>query len=512
MSKRAAPRMAVIGFDSADPSLVEQWSDKGLLPAFARLRRQGTWVNLQNRGEFPSTTIWPSIYTGAQPGKYGIYYIIQIAQGAPKLELVGPENCRQPPFWTHLGACGKSSIVLDVPFTYPVPGVRGLQICNWGSYERYAPAASEPREALGEIERRFGRYPFGAELSRNAPITDQDLRSVRRKLLDGVRVKGEAIRGLMSERDWDFFIAVFAETHPAGHYFWGPDNSSSAPKLRAEFNSTLLDVYKSVDNEIGKIADSLDERTTLMLVSGHGMGANNAGWHLLPGVLGQMGLSHSEGGESRSRDGASQWLSRLRGSIPRRWRDFASRSLPHRIRDALRVHWAGSGIDWLKDRAFSLPADGHGFVRVNLKGRDSNGNVDAGPEYKEICGKISLTLKSLSHPQTGKPVVEEVFLTDEVFPGPERDKLPDLIVSWRDGGQIDAVTSKEIGTVSGKLPDSRRGNHRGEGFALLCGPGVAKGRKAEGHLLDIAPTVLSFYGAEPPGSMDGRSWTNLLGL
>src|SRR6266436_7896099 len=139
--------MAVIGLDAADLSLIEQWSDRGLLPAFARLRREGTWVKLKNRGEFPSTTVWPSIYTGTQPGKYGIYYIVQIAQGKPKLELVGPEQCRQPPFWMHLEAGGKHSIVVDVPFTRPVPGLHGLQLSNWGSYERYGPPMSEPRQA-----------------------------------------------------------------------------------------------------------------------------------------------------------------------------------------------------------------------------------------------------------------------------------------------------------------------------------------------------------------------------
>jgi predicted AlkP superfamily phosphohydrolase/phosphomutase len=304
-------------------------------------------------------------------------------------------------------------------------------------------------------------------------------------------------------------MAVFAETHPAGHYFWGSHDSSSAPKISAKFSSTLLDVYKSVDNEVGKIAASLDGRTTLLLVSGHGMGPNHVGWHLLPAVFEQLGVSHSNGRDHPGQASESALLKRLRSSIPRKWRDLASRSLPDQIRDYLRVHWATTSIDWLNDRVFSLPTDAHGFVRVNLKGRESNGNVEPGREYEEICAEISRTLKDLFHPQTGKPVVDEVFLTDEVFPGPERHGLPDIIVSWRNGQAIDAVTSKDIPAVSGRLPDPRSGNHRGEGFALVYGPEVAKGQNSEGHLLDIAPTILSFYGAETPGSMDGRPWTHL---
>jgi predicted AlkP superfamily phosphohydrolase/phosphomutase len=498
--------MAVIGLDAADLSLIEQWSDKGLLPNFARLRREGTWVRLKNRGEFPSTTVWPSIYTGTHPGKYGIYYIVQIAQGKPKLELVGPERCRQPPLWVHLEARGMRSIVADVPFTHPIPGLDGLQLSNWGSYERYGPATSEPPQALRQIRRRFGRYPFGAELSRNAPISDRDFHRVRRKLLSGVGVKGEMIRLLMRDHAWDFFMAVFAETHPAGHYFWDFHNSPSTSKIGAEFTSTLLDVYKSVDNEIGKIAASLDGRTTLLIVSGHGMGPNHVGWHLLPEVLNRSGVAPSEGGNA----GKKARLFQLRESIPRQWRDLVSHSLPNKLRDYLRIHWATASIGWLNDRVFSLPTDAHGFIRVSQKGRDAEGHVDPGPEYEKICRTISGTLKDLVDAQTGKPVVEEVFLTDEVFPGPERDSLPDLIVSWHNGKKIDRVASKEVGTISGKLPDPRSGNHRAEGFALLYGPDIAKRKRTEGHLLDIAPTILSFYGHDLPETFDGRPWDDIV--
>jgi predicted AlkP superfamily phosphohydrolase/phosphomutase len=500
--------MAVIGLDAADLSLIEQWSDAGLLPVFARLRREGTWIKLKNRGEFPSMAVWPSIYTGTHLGKNGIYYPVQIGRGKSRLQLVRPEQCGPRPFWVYLESHGKRSVIVDVPFSYPIPGLSGLQISNWGSYERYARPVSEPPHGIRVIQKRFGRYPFGEELSRNAPITDRDFHHVRRKLLSGVPLKGEMIRDLMRSQAWDFFIGVFAETHPAGHYFWDGHDCSSARKLGAEFSSTLLDVYQRLDNEIGKIAATLDERTTLLIISGHGMGPNQSGWHLLPEVLRRIGVTHAEG---KNGDASKKsWLFQLRESIPRKWRDLVSHSLPNKIRDHLRIHWATSSIDWLNDRAFSLPTDAHGLIRVSLKGRDPDGKVNSGKEYEEICRKLSQTVKDLIDPQTGKPVVEEVFLTDEVFPGPKRDLLPDLIVSWQNGNKIDRVASKEVGNIAGKLPDPRSGNHRAEGFALLYGPDIAKRKRAEGHLLDIAPTILSFYGHDLPGSFDGRPWDDIV--
>ena len=504
LQREKATRMAVIGLDAADVTLIEQWSNQGLLPTFARLRKEGTWIELQNRGEFPSMTVWPAIYTGTHLGKNGIYFPVQIEPKHLKLGLVKPEECGQRPFWVHLASGGKRPVVVDVPFTYPIRDLKGLQIANWGSYERYGSLLSEPPQEARAIQERFGSYPFGEELCRNAPISHGEFRYVRRKLLAGIPIKGEMIRYLMRAQSWDFFIGVFAETHPAGHYFWDGHDSSNADKRMARFSTTLLDVYQRLDDEIAKITGILDEETVLLVVSGHGMGANQSGWHLVPEVLQRIGVNRRSAVSSGTNERA--WLIRLRESIPRRWRDLVSHWLPNKIRDHLRVHWANSNIDWLNDLVFCLPTDAHGLIRVNLKGRESNGKVNSGAEYEELCRRITRALKDLIDPETGKRIVEEVFVTDDVFPGPERERLPDLIVSWRGGKKIDGAMSKEIGTVSGKLPDARSGNHRPEGFAILYGPGIKKGAESEGHLLDIAPSILSFYGHELPKHLDGRPW------
>jgi predicted AlkP superfamily phosphohydrolase/phosphomutase len=499
---RTAQRIAVLGLDAGDRFLIEQWSDQGLLPALARLRREGTWIKLKNRGEFPSMTVWPAIFTGTHLGKNGIYFPVQIGRETSRLELVRPEHCGERPFWAHLASRQKRAVVVDVPFTHPISGLAGLQISNWGSHERYAPPASEPAPEIRAIQKRFGRYPFGEELSRNSPISERNFRRVRQKLLAGVPVKGEMIRHLMRHQPWDFFMGVFAETHPAGHYFW---DGHDAAKARKATGSTLLEVYQKLDDEIARIAATLDENTSLLIVSGHGIGPNHSGWHLLPEVLKRIGNHATKNGQDDKRT----LLFRLRQSIPRKWRDLVSHALPNQLRDYLRVHWANSTIGWGEARVFSLPTDAHGLIRVNLKGRDPEGKVNSGREYEEICSTVARAMKALIDPQTGQPVVDQVFFTDEMFPGPERDLLPDLIVSWRNGKPIDQVVSKEIGTIKDTLPDPRAGNHRPEGFALFYGPGIMKGRESEGHLLDIAPTILNFYGHDLPPSLDGRPWTHI---
>jgi len=60
------------------------------------------------------------------------------------------------------------------------------------------------------------------------------------------------------------------------------------------------------------------------------------------------------------------------------------------------------------------------------------------------------------------------------------------------------------------LRDPRSGNHRPEGFALFYGPGIGKGSVGEGHIVDIAPTILKYFGLTPSSDIEGRPWSKIV--
>jgi predicted AlkP superfamily phosphohydrolase/phosphomutase len=156
-----------------------------------------------------------------------------------------------------------------------------------------------------------------------------------------------------------------------------------------------------------------------------------------------------------------------------------------------------------------LPTDQLGYIRINLRGREPNGIVEPGSEYDDVCSQVTETLKELVHPHTGKPIVREIFHTDQIVPGPQRNRLPDLIVTWLDDAEIHEANSTEIGTINGDLPDPRSGNHQPQGFAIFYGPGIKNNQVSEGHIVDIAPTVLKYFGLKPSSDIDGRPWTDI---
>jgi predicted AlkP superfamily phosphohydrolase/phosphomutase len=500
--------MLVLGLDAADAVLIEKWSDEGILPTFKFLRKEGTWVSFKHHGPLPSAAVWPSIYTGTHPGKHGIYNGLPLKLGQQAVDFVKPSECAQPPFWQILDINGKRSIIMDVPFNYPVTDFHGIQILDWGTYERNYESHSLPGEILAEISNRFGAYPFGIEMTRDVPTRARHFQRVRRQLLAGVALKGKVVKWWASDRRWDFLMAVFCETHPVGHDFWSFDSngqSKSACAVPTEFKNTIRDVYKAVDQEIGEIIADLDERTTLLLLSGQGMGPNYASWHVIPKVLKGLGYLVAMSKHDRRRASQTNWLGEIRDLVPLEWRRSVSRYLPGGLRDYLRVYGFNSHIDWSQTRAFHLPTDLYGYIRINLKGREPHGIVEPGSEYKDLCWQISEAFEELVNAHTGKRIVREVFHTDRLFPGPQRKRLPDLIIVWQDEALISGAYSEKIGRVNGISPDLRSGNHRPHGFAIFYGPGIGKQQVSEGHLADVAPTILKYFGLKPPSNLDGRS-------
>jgi predicted AlkP superfamily phosphohydrolase/phosphomutase len=506
------PRLLVLGLDAADADLIERWSADGTLPTFGFLRKSGACVALQPDRPMPSASVWPSIYSGTYAGKHGIYNGLQLESGRQAVCFVNPGHCVQQPFWRYLDRSGKRSIIMDVPFSCPLDDFAGVQIVDWGTYERHYAPHSLPREVLTQISERFGAYPFGAEMSRDAPVRPRHFRRVRAQLINGVAVKGGAIEWLASSRPWDFLMAVFAETHPAGHYFWNFHSDGRIESMHpnfADFRHTIMDVYRAVDNEIARIMSILDETTTLMILSGQGMGPNHANWQLIPEVLNRLGFLAIKSMRARKRGSSANWMAELRELVPLGWRRSVSRHLPAVVRDSLRLHWANSRIDWSKTRAFPLPTDLFGYIRINLKGREPSGIVEPGPEYSALCARITEALHDLVNPRTGRPVVRQVFRTDEFFPGPQRERLPDLIVAWENEPLLDGAYSKEMGTISGESPDLRSGNHQPQGFAIFYGRGIGSHTTSEGRVVDVAPTILSLFGLKSPSAFDGRPLTEV---
>jgi predicted AlkP superfamily phosphohydrolase/phosphomutase len=197
----------------------------------------------------------------------------------------------------------------------------------------------------------------------------------------------------------------------------------------------------------------------------------------------------------------------VRDLLPKDFRKALARRLPTGLRDTLAQRVDSADIDWARTRAYSLPTDLEGYVRINLKGREPMGVVEPGADYEQACDELQRELAALVDPETNRPLVREVVRTDAAYRGERRPYLPDLVVGWRAEQPIAAAASPRIGTVSAPSPDQRPGTHAPPGFVVIRGPGVAAGTTLQdAHVFDLAPTLLTRCGVAVPDAMRGRAW------
>jgi predicted AlkP superfamily phosphohydrolase/phosphomutase len=186
-------------------------------------------------------------------------------------------------------------------------------------------------------------------------------------------------------------------------------------------------------------------------------------------------------------------------------RSEISSRLPWQLRDRLAFQFATGNADWSQTRAFTLPADLEGCIRINLRGREPQGIVEPGSQYEDVCSELTEVLEKLVNPATGRAAVRRVCRIDQLFPGDRRDHLPDLTVIWNDEAEIREVYSDRLGLVSEAPVDPRTGTHYPLSFMAARGARSRRGKIQGGHIADLAPTLLAYFGINPPSEMDGRA-------
>jgi predicted AlkP superfamily phosphohydrolase/phosphomutase len=490
-------RVVVIGLDMGDGALIRHWAHEGLLPNLQKLMNRGTWYDLVSPAQVLHTSTWPTFATGTLPGRHGVYYPFQPKPGYQQAQHVGAEQYGVPTFWKLADQAGKKCLVFDVPETFPEAGFDGRAIFEWGTWAWYGTRGAQPPKLIEDLRSRFGDYPLGMEAMRLG-LGRPGTAMLQKKLPLSVAHKANSLQWLMQQGEWDLVVAAFCETHPAAHYLW-PSGARDVASTESSRFRAMQSVYAAVDRAVGALDGVLPQDTTLLIVSGDGVRVNHAGWHLLPGVLEKLGYLNAGQGQDKKK--SRSLMGMVKAMVPPRVRRLIADSLPWKLRNKLGAHLEAQ-VDWANTRAFTLPTDLEGCIRINLEGREPHGIVPPGA-YKLTCEELRGHLEGLVNPATGRSAVRKVWICEEEFPGERRDQLPDVVVSWNDEAAIGALEIPGRGTVAGPNPDPRTGTHSTSGFLLAAGPVVAPGKREQAQLTQVAPTVLARLGLCNDFKLDG---------
>jgi predicted AlkP superfamily phosphohydrolase/phosphomutase len=495
VGNRRVTRTVMLGVDAGDLSFIQAHQSE--LPVFRRLLHGGVLRRLDTTSKLLTGSVWPTFYTGTNPGEHGIYHHLQWDPDRMLTRRVSADWLFQEPFWYKLARSGVRVTVADVPMMFPSRLTRGTEVVNWGSHDQLGHFHCNRPAMEWDIRRRFRRHPMGAEI----PVTKTgpQLARIRRNLVTGAQRKGELIRHLLLHTEWDFFLSVFGECHRGGHILWPESDLATVIPANA-----LLDVYQSVDLALGDILKTIDLKATQVIVfSLHGMQSNTSQEHIVAPVMGRINALFTQQSSSSGQKPAKQQslMKLLRQHLPARLQNAIAQAVPVGIRDWVVSRATTAGYDWNRTPAFPLLADYNGYLRFNLKDRELSGCLQAGgPDHLRYQKWLKKKFRELHSADCDVPLVDELVVAAEVFSGERSDLLPDLIVTWNEHHPATTVYSHELGSFTTRLDTGRSGNHRHEGFVIVQKPEPAYTEwQSVGHITDLASVLLRSFLGHPKG-------------
>jgi hypothetical protein len=151
---------------------------------------------------------------------------------------------------------------------------------------------------------------------------------------------------------------------------------------------------------------------------------------------------------------------------------------------------------WPAMPVFALPSFAHGYLRVNVVGRERDGVVDVA-DYDDVLDALTAELRCCASPRTGRPVVRDVVRTRERSLASVLDSAgpyADAVVVWEDC--VDAFHHPAFGLI-GPFPLQRVAGHTPNGFAHVHAPGVANGDAGRRAAADVPRMIQALLAASP---------------
>ncbi|HRV09460.1 MAG TPA: alkaline phosphatase family protein, partial [Acidobacteriota bacterium] len=237
------------------------------------------------------------------------------------------------------------------------------------------------------------------------------------------------------------------------------------------YGDAVLRVYKKMDEILGAVLGRLRADDYLIVVSDHGFHSwrrefNTNTWLKENGYL---SLNQQDPGDFKRMD------------------------------DMFKGGSFFPNVDWSRTRAYAL---GLSHVFVNLRGRESQGIVEPGAECNRLLREIRDKLLAFRDPDTGEPVLQGVYLPNEIYKGDQVAEAGDLQLTFRSGYRTSWQTS--LGAIPDQIVtanlrkwsgDHCSSDHSDTGGFLLCNKPI---RDETPTILDVAPTLYDLFGVEIP--------------
>jgi len=488
----------LVGLDAACFSVLRPLFEDGELPHLETVFKDGTAGCLESQIPPWTASAWPSLYTGVNPGKHGVFDFLRF--DGYDWDIVNSTDVRQRTLWEYADEAGMTSVVVNAPVTSPPLDIDGAVIPGYLASED---PQSHPTGILDDVRDAIGGYRVYARRETDERVGAEKFDDY----LELSRMRGEAFRYLTDRFDPEFGFIQFQKTDAVFHDFPGD-------------HEKVRQIYRAVDEQVGAILDECDP-DTVVVASDHGMGEYEGYEFRVNQYLHEASvvetttegqgvpswfqikderLTESDTGESGhpvlerfASTAASVGLTYQRGKAILETlglAEFVGKHVPVGA-----VFAASDAVDFRMSQAY-LRSPSELGVRLNVEGRDPDGVVSA-DEYEHARDEI-ITLLSEATTPDGMPVFEEVVEREEYIYGPYADEAVDILTIPNDfQHSLSTVVGRQFG-------DPEPYNHKRNGIIALAGAGVdTDAELVNAQLFDVAPTVLASLGIAPAETMDG---------
>ncbi len=509
-------KVIIIGIDGGTFDIILPLIDQGKLPNIESFIRNGSWGVLNST--IPSITMpaWPSLITGVNPGKHGIYNFLGDTHSTyDEGPLINSTHLKTKCVWDILGEFNKKVLVVTVPTTYPPKPVNGITISS------IRPASIEqiksyPQDIINDVSKVLNLNNLriqNARSLRNATKKDiffSNLLDFHTTAIDKI---AEANIYLMGKIDWSFLMTVFQSSDVVQHHCWSlfdKNHPHHNVNLAKKFGNIIPEIYKKIDDAIGKIMKQSDKNTTFIIVSDHGAGPVHKSFNTNIWLL-KEGFLHLK---SQKLYRIVVKMKQVRDILKKLKINNATYHLPEFL-SQMRLPIISKEpfpishiVDWNKTFAYATK---HG-ININLKGREPNGIVNV-KDYNKIISQIEDRLSHLVDFETGEKVIHKTYRRDVIYNGPYIGDAYDIYIATQNSLYLTSKSFLKKHSINKLTANAVSGHHTNirEGIFLMKGPHCKKGVKLNNlDIVDVAPTSLYLLGLKIPDYFDGKVITNAI--
>jgi predicted AlkP superfamily phosphohydrolase/phosphomutase len=354
---------------------------------------------------------------------------------------------------------------------------------NWKPDRPPLPISS-PAAFSGELFERLGYYRTLGWAEATWPLNEgrMDEQTFMEDLYKAFDDRAQVILSRIDSRQWDVLVGVIESTDRVQHMMWrfmDPKHPMYDAALAARYGDAIERVYRRADQFVGEVIEHIEPGTPVLIVSDHGFHSWRKAVNLNTWLVqqGYMVLQGQQPGEKKLDDlfgGGEFW----------------------------------ENVDWSRTRAYAM---GLGQIYFNLRGREGKGIVSPGAESAQLADELSARLLTLTDPDDGARIVRAVYKRDDVYTGEYLANASELQVGMEDGYRVSWQTTLGGSPQGIVYPNMKKwsGDHGGYDFATTAGVLISNKplarRGSEGFsIMDIAPTVLQYFGLPIPGDIDGK--------